>query len=131
MAFTYGGDPANSNLEWVRWRIGDTFVNDGPRPRASTAANSNFNDAEIEAAISDEGTKGKAAALMCETLATEWSSFAGTTQLADYSEANRQAEHFRDMAQDLRRKYGSGRVVTQSAPTRVDGYSDDVDAEEV
>ncbi len=131
MAFNYSGDPTDSNLDWVRWRIGDTIENDGPRPRGSTASNSNYSDDEVNAAVTEEGTKGKAAALLVEILATEWSMYAGSTRTADYQEANRQAEHYRKLGIDLRKKYGGTFVgLAQVAPTRVDGFSDDIDAEE-
>jgi hypothetical protein len=45
MAFTYGGNPANSSREAVRWLIGDTDSNDAI-----------FNDAEIDYVLSENGS---------------------------------------------------------------------------
>ena len=127
MTFTYAGALA-TEAEEIRLAIGDTQENDGPRPYSDSA--SNFSDAEVAYALSEEGSVGKAAAYLCEVLAREWASEAGTTKLADFSLASQQAAMYRNLAADLRRKHGGGRRVTQATITRVDGFSDDVDAEE-
>jgi len=128
MAFTYTETLA-TDRDKIRFAIGDTIVNDGPRPRAT--ANSNFSDAEIAGAVTMEGGWTTAAAFLCEVLAREWAAEAGRTELADYKEdfSNR-AQLFADRALELRARYGGWRQTTQSAPTRVDGFSDSIDSEE-
>lgn len=127
MTFTYSGT-LTDNTEWVRFTIGDTVSAAGPRPGST----SNYTDEEIDAVITDAGTKGRAAAFLCETLATEWAAYAGSVSMADYSEnLTARADYFMKRAADLRKQYGGTRAApTQVAPTRVDGFSDDVDAEE-
>jgi len=63
VAFTWGGDPANSNLEAIRWLIDDTV-----------SASAKFADAEINYAYSEEGSVYGAAAMLCEQLATQYAS---------------------------------------------------------
>lgn len=62
MAFTWGGDPANSNLEAIRWLVDDT-----------ASSNAKFQDAEINHAYSEEGSVYGAAAMLCEQLAAKYS----------------------------------------------------------
>jgi len=68
MAFTWGGDPANSNLEAIRFLIDDT-----------ASANAKFQDAEVNYAYSEEGSVYGAAAMLCEQLAAKYS-LAGTNR---------------------------------------------------
>lgn len=127
MAFSYTG-VLSDDTQWVRFTIGDTTYEEGPRPGST----SNYQDEEIDAIIADAGSKGRAAAFLCETLATEWGVYAGSVSMADYSEnLTARAEEFRKRAAELRKQYGGTRAApTQVAPTRVDGFSNDVDAEE-
>ena len=71
MAITYD-DTLPDNLSTVRFNIGDTVEDEGPRP-----ANRNYSDNEINALL----TKNNNDTLICtavlfDTLATEWSKFA-------------------------------------------------------
>jgi hypothetical protein len=126
MTFTYDGSLA-TDVEKVRFDIGDTQENDGPRPDSS-----NYSDEEITAIIAQEGNFGKAIARMYEVLAAEWSAAAGRVEMADYKEDyTKRAEMFMAKAKDARRRWGDSirtANITQVAPTRVDGFSDDIDA---
>jgi len=62
VAFTWSGDPANSNLEAIRFLIDDT-----------ASSNAKFQDAEIDYAYSEEGSVYGAAAMLCEQLAAKYS----------------------------------------------------------
>jgi len=62
MSFTWTGDPANSNLEAIRWHIDDT-----------ASSNAKFQDAEINYAYAEEHSVLGAAALLCEQLAAKYS----------------------------------------------------------
>jgi len=61
MAFTWTGNPAASTIEKIRWEIGDI-----------DQANAKFTDAEIQYAYDQEHTVFKAAARLCEQLATKY-----------------------------------------------------------
>lgn len=126
MTFTYAGTLA-TDLDKVRFEIGDRVSGSGPRPDSS-----NFTDEEIAGVITLEGGWGAAAARIAEVLANEWSTAAGSVRMADYSEDyTARAEMWAKRAQALRLQYGSTRTATQVLVTRVDGFSDDVDAEEM
>ena len=68
MAFTWGGDPANSDLEAVRWEINDI-----------DSANAKFQDAEINYALAQEFSVFNASARCCETLQARYSDAASRT----------------------------------------------------
>jgi len=126
MAFTYT-DTLLTDRDWIRFTIGDVVEDSGPKPDST-----NFSDNEIAAIVADEGTAGRAAAKLCEVLATMWASEAGEVKMADFTEAyTERAEMFLSMARELRKQHG-GAVATpvQVAPTRVDGFSNDIDASE-
>lgn len=61
MAFTWTGDPANSNIEAIRWYIDDT-----------ASSNAKFQDAEITYAYNQEVSILGASALLCEQLAAKY-----------------------------------------------------------
>lgn len=128
MTFSYGGTLTDAT-DRVRFEIGDIVSGSGPRPHATST---NFSNEEVDAIVTEQGGWGPAAAKLMEILANEWASAAGNVAMADYSENyTARAEYFRKRAQDLRMQYGGGVAVSQVSVTRVDGYSDDVDAEEV
>lgn len=126
MGFKYV-DTLATDRDKVRFAIGDVTEDSGPRPGGS-----NFSDNEIAAQVDSEGTWGKAAAYLCEVLAREWAREAGSVAVGPVrQELTARSQLFQEMAVDLRLQHGGGRTVTQSVPTRVDGFSDDVDAEEI
>jgi hypothetical protein len=61
MAFTWTGDPAASTIEQIRWEI-DDIDSDNPK----------FADSEIQYAYDQEHSIYKAAARLCEQLATKY-----------------------------------------------------------
>jgi hypothetical protein len=126
MTFTYAGT-LTTDLDLVRFHIGDTADGDGPRPGST----SNYTDAELEAIITAEGGWGRASARMLEVLSNEWTAEAGRVAVADYSEDyTKRAELYAERARELRLRYGGRRATTQPSVTRVDGFSDDVSATE-
>ncbi len=122
MTFTYAGALA-TDKEKVRFEIGDTTVNAGPRPDSS-----NYSDEEIAVILTEEGSVGRAAARLCEVLAREWSALAGSVKMADYSESlSDRAAYFAAQAADLRARYGESRPgMVQVDVMRVDGFSSNV-----
>ncbi len=73
MAWTYSGDPANSDLDQVRFLVGDTDTSDQL-----------LLDAEIAWAITDQSTLLLAAALCLRTLANKFSKMV-TRKVGDVS----------------------------------------------
>jgi hypothetical protein len=120
MAFTYTGT-LDSDLERVRFYVGDTVSGNGPRPN-----DLNFTDAELAGLISTEGSWQRAIAAGCEVLAVEWTRF--TTFSADGASVSQSdvAAGYREQAKLWRRKAGG---VGSRAVTRADGYSHDLDSE--
>ena len=86
----------------LRLLVGDTTEADGPRPNQA-----NFQDDELDAFLLLEGDNlDRAAARIFETLAAEWSRYAGSYRLGPESEEARQADAFAKRAETLRTMYG-------------------------
>lgn len=129
MTFTYNPlDGLDTALAKVRFHVGDTVEDKGPKPE-----NGNFQDEEIEGLVSLEGTWQRAVAACYEVLAALWGPYADA-KLGDYSEsASQKAERFAALAQKWRDQhgYGAGTGIETVHLTRVDGFSQDVAANEV
>lgn len=125
MTFTYS-DGADTDLNRVRERLGDTVSGAGPRP-----ADGNFTDAQITRLIADEGSWQRAVAAGFERLATEWTRF--PTFKADGLALNRSdiAEGYRKQAADWRKRYGTTSPVYVAGQITRDAYSDDVASDDV
>lgn len=127
MAFTYS-DTLLTDRDRVRFAVGDTLEDAGPRP-----GDVNFSDAEIAGLITLEGSWQRAVAAAFETLASLWATH--TTFDADGMSADQSdiANQYRDQAASWRRRFGeaAGMSGGSVAVTRVDGYSDDIDSEEL
>lgn len=59
--WNYSGNPADSDLDWVRWRTGDT-----------NAAEPLQSDAELNAAIAETANRTLAAARACDAIAAKF-----------------------------------------------------------
>jgi len=123
MAFSYSGDLSTA-LERVRFYIGDTDYEAGPRP-----ASANFSDEEIAGLIAAEVSWQRAVAGAFESLAAQWSlhvSFDADGMLSSQSDV---AKAYQAQADKWRSDFG--RAAKQSGGTasalRVDGYSNDID----
>ncbi len=96
------GDHAVYRRSQLRLLVGDTADHDGPRP-----GQRNFEDDELDTLlILEDDNLNRAAALVYETLAGEWSRYAGSYRLGPESEETRQAAAFADRAKTLREMYG-------------------------
>ena len=102
MAFTYD---LTTNRGIVRFNLGDTVENAGPRPDKR-----NFTDAEIDYLIATETDGNTAAtALGFETLASEWASYALSEREGEVSfDAKKTSEQFFSVANYWRNKPGGG-----------------------
>jgi hypothetical protein len=126
MAFTYSGT-LTTNLDKVRFYLQDITSGAGPKP-----GDGNFTDAELEGLITAEGSWQRAVAAGFETLAIAWRKYPSFT--ADGLQLARSdiAKGFAEQAKEWRKLHGSSTtartgVAGSRAPTRVDGYSSDVD----
>jgi len=120
---TYVGDLV-SDLDRIRFHIGDTVSGSGPKP-----SDANFTDAELGALLTIEGTWQRAVANALETLATLWArqvTFSAGDMSASLSNI---ATQYRESAADWRKRFGyaGGTSSGSSATTRADGYSNDLD----
>ena len=107
MAFTYDLDHATeaiANQSKVRLEIGDTVIDEGPRPNGA-----NFQDDEVAYWLESEGDHiMRATAAACETLARQWS-LIPTTRLGPHGEsASDIAKAYAERAKQLREEYGRG-----------------------
>ena len=120
MAFTYLGN-LSTDLDKVRFHIGDTAASAGPLP-----SQANFTDAELNSFMDEEGTWQKAVAYACETLANAWAtsvSFSADGTRIDRSDV---ARAWSDMAAKWRAKYGGSSRGGIAAVKRADGFSTDL-----
>lgn len=94
MAFTYDITTA---LGKVRFHLGDSTENKGPRPRKN-----NFSDAEINYFLTEQSNSViKSVAMGLEALANEWLSYSISEREGDVSyDAKGLAEQFAKMAKD-------------------------------
>ena len=125
MAFTYNGT-LTTNLDRVRFQIGDVTEDGGPRP-----SDGNFTDAEINQLITNEGTWQRAVAACFERLATEWTRYPSFK--ADGLSLNRSdiAKGYRMQAESWRQQYGRTVPIAVAGQITKDGYSDDVASDDV
>ena len=125
MAFTYL-DTLATNRDRVRFYVGDTVESSGPKP-----ASGNFSDNEIAGLITTEGSWQKAVAAAFETLAGEWSQYVDISVGPRRQAYGQTAKGYEALARTWRRRSGSQARAGSRAVTRVDGYSDDIAADEV
>lgn len=100
MAFTYGGDPANSDREMVRYLCGDTIDR--------TSDGVSLTDAEVDASLSNTAVSGVNKTLMaaiecCEALAARWAYYCDTSNTGGLSvKASQRSEAYAKRADMLR-----------------------------
>ena len=121
MTVTYLDNLA-SDRDLVRFAIGDTVEDSGPKPE-----DGNYSDEEIAGLLAIEGTWQRTTAAVFENLAALWAKH--VTFDADGMSANQSdvATQYRVSAQEWRQKYGGGSTSGSQAVIRADGYSSDID----
>lgn len=102
MAFTYD---LTTDRGVVRFNLGDTVENAGPRPDKR-----NFSDAEIDYLIAEETDGNTAAtALGFETLASEWASYTLSEREGEVSfDAKKVSDQYLEIALNWRNRPGGG-----------------------
>ena len=89
--WNYGGDPASSDRDAVRFLVGDTIKE---RPLVY--------DKEVDYALSSQGSVVRAAAFVCDALAAKFSSQADVTIVSISKSFSSLADKFSQRAKDLR-----------------------------
>lgn len=128
MAFTYLGTLA-TDRDKVRFYSGDS----SNAPEAGIKPGGyNFQDAEIDGLIIAEGNWQRAVAAVYEVLAALFAQEVDEKNDKISMMYSQKAARYQELAKQWRKDYGkSVGTVTVSPVTRVDGYSDDIDAGEV
>ncbi|MDP3937551.1 MAG: hypothetical protein Q8R92_05370 [Deltaproteobacteria bacterium] len=117
MSFTYDGT-LGTDFEKVRLEIGDT-----------DSAAELFSDTEIEHKIDDSANLVVAAATLCDILARRFARAYDFETDGQSFKRSQMSKQYAQLARDLRQRSVEGFVTL--ATTRVDGYSDDVDYQDV
>lgn len=126
MTFTYAGTLV-TNLDKVRFYIGDTVSGGGPLPSSG-----NFTDEELGALITLAGGVDEGVAQAFDAIAARWSVMANLTVGPRREEMGQIAAAFRAQAETWRKDHAVHSTSTAGARwiTRSDGYSQDIDAGE-
>jgi hypothetical protein len=111
MAYTYSGDPANSDRDWVRFKIGDTDMSDGQ-----------LHDAEIDAMLSEKDHRALAAASCAEAVSNKYALL--SLRLNDQKCVDA-AMRYQRLADRLRSEAAREGEVDVSLPTRSISEKDD------
>ena len=127
MLFTYTATLA-TDRDRVRFHLQDTVYGSGPKPN-----DGNFTNDEIDGLLTAEGVWQRAVAAGFEALVAAWQRYPNFT--ADGLQLARSdiAKGYAEQAAKWRKQYGTSTQARTGgagsrAPTRVDGYSDDIDA---
>ena len=126
MAVTYV-DTLLTDRDIIRAQLNDTVSGSGPKP-----AGGNFSDNEIAGILAAEGSANRAIARFYEILAAAWAN-KGISEIGPRKEDLKAvSEHYAKLAAQWREDYGSAsRGVSTGFATRVDGYSQDSEGDEV
>lgn len=128
MSFSYD---ISTSIGQIRLEIGDTVEGDGYGVKPPNLAN--FSDEELTYLYTDESNDVlTAAARACEVLARMWAGAGQNVRIRDYSiNTTQRAEHYRNLAQDLRQQAGTLYQSGAAPTTKSDGYSNDKNSQEV
>ena len=127
MTFTYAGTLA-TDLDKIRFKIADTVEDDGVKPDGG-----NFTDEELNGLMSMEGTVNRTIAAAYEALAVIWANYVDTKIGPRDEKLSQVAKRYSNLAKQWRADWGyggGGVTLTTGWVTRVDGYSDNIDAGE-
>lgn len=93
MTWSYSGDPSDSALDAVRFLIGDTNESD-----------QQFNDAEINFLVSEEGGTYQAAAKAADVLASKFARLADETVGQVSINYSQMFDHYQSLANTIRQR---------------------------
>ena len=120
MTWSYSGDPSKTPRDWIRWRVGDTNFSDQLQ-----------SDEEIDAAISQEGNKFKAAILVCLSIGAKISGSSVDKTIGRFKISKSQAanRYLKELPLALRAEMGRRAIPFAGGISRADKESraDDTD----
>jgi hypothetical protein len=125
MAFTYVGT-LTTDLDRVRFHLGDTAYEAGPRP-----ADANFTDAELNGLVTLEGNWQRAVAAGFERLAAEWTRYPNFSTDGLRVDRSDIAAGFKAQAAQWRKDYPRPVGISVAGQITRDAYSDDVTSDAV
>jgi len=128
MAITYDtSDPLGTDLGKVRFHIGDTVDSAGPLPSAG-----NFTDAELNGLLTSAGSVNNTVSAAMAAISARWASYANITVGPRKEEYAAIAESWAARQKDWNAQHGIKLTSTASVAfvTRIDGWSDDISADE-
>ena len=125
-SYTTGDDA--TGRDHVRFRIRDTAEGCGPLPD-----DENFSDDELDMTITAEGSWQRAIAACYEALEAAWAPHVSWTADGMSISQSNVALEYRKLAEKWRRMFGGapGGTMHSRTMTRIDGYSQDIDSDEV
>jgi len=104
VAWTYGGDPSQSDLDMVRWLVGDTDITDQL-----------VRDEEVQAALDRYGSPERAGAKIARAIAANFSRLFDKTAGDVKKAMSQKAENFRKLADELDATLASATAVSRKA----------------
>lgn len=121
MAFSYSPD-LDDDISKVRFNIGDSVENAGPRPNTDVT---NFSNEEIQAVLNENSTHaGKATAVLFDTLSAEWTRFAiSYTMGPRKEELYRISSRYEAMSREWANKSGMAHMAFSGGVKRRDAES--------
>lgn len=123
--YTYNpADLSTSELYQARRIIGDVDV-------SAKADSAHFADEEIEFAISEHGTVTEACIELLEQLSNLYADKASVAAQGQRIDLSKISDNYAKRAEKLRERAGVDGGIVDMATRKVDGYSDDVDADDV
>lgn len=102
MAWTYSGDPSESDLDYVRWLVGDT-----------TSADQLAQDEEIEAAIARFGVLELAGAHVARGIAARFARLFDKAAGDVRKNLSQQAKNYKAIADELEASAAAARSITR------------------
>jgi hypothetical protein len=118
-------DALATDRDKVRFHLADTMASSGPRPSGG-----NFTDDEIAGLVNAEGSWKRAVAAGLDRLAIEWGSYADITEGPHKENLSQIAARYAERATEWRKRHGASSAAGSRHVTRVDGYSNDIPADE-
>lgn len=104
MGFTYIGD-LSTDLDEIRFTIGDTVENDGVKPGTGSATN--FSDEEITGLLTREGSVIRTLGRLYQVLANSWSNFVDSKIGPRDEKLSKIADNWRKQWQDHVKQHGT------------------------
>lgn len=118
MSFSFD-DTLATDRDWIRFWIGDTILDFGPRPNSAAR---NFSNETITAVLSEEGHRVATVAALFEALKSEWARYNLSEREGETNvDAKGMPEYYGRLANEWREKPDGGGGGTNSLSAGVIG----------